>query len=343
MEKRIAIAVGGTGGHVVPAQQIGEQIGMGVLYIGVGLEENRFFKKERARYASIEGGNFSKGILKGGWKILKGWVQSIRFLKKEKISYVVGFGSFHSLPVLLGAIVTRTPYLLVEFNTFPGKVNRLFSRFSKGTLIHFEAAQKHLKGKTFLSTLALKEALGKGDPKEFGLTNDCPIVLVFGGSGGALAIDDLFLGAVESKDPIQVIHITRNVDAVKKRYKELSIPAYVEEFIWNIDAAWQVSSVAICRSGAGSIRESILFETPALFIPYPHAMNDHQGHNAKFMEEVVKGGRLLIQKELTSKHLRSELWKMLEASENLLNKNFLRAYKHSRREKGVVQLLRESV
>jgi UDP-N-acetylglucosamine--N-acetylmuramyl-(pentapeptide) pyrophosphoryl-undecaprenol N-acetylglucosamine transferase len=341
VEKRIAIAVGGTGGHVVPAQQIGASLNKEILYVGVGLEENRFFKKKGARYTSIDGGNFSKGLVKGGWKILRGLFQSIQLLKKEKISYVIGFGSFHSLPVLLAAVVMRIPFILVEFNTIPGKVNRFFSFFAKGTLIHFESLQKQLKGKTYLTNLAFKEIELTKDPKEFGLTSDLPIVLLFGGSGGAVAIDEIFLRSLQTNDPIQVIHITRNVEEAKKRYKELAISAYVEEFIWNIDAAWQVASFAICRSGAGSIRESILFEIPALFIPYPYATNDHQEHNARFIVDIVQGGRLLLQKDLNIERLRTEVAQMLNSKENILKKNALKEYKKIRSEKRMSELLIE--
>lgn len=322
-EESIAFAVGGTGGHVLPALTIARTLpGEGKrILIGVGICENPFVSGKEFLRFNVIGKNFSAGLLKGLFMIVKGASQAVKILRKEKCTHVMGMGGFHSLPVLLAALYLRIPITLYEPNIIPGKVNKLFSFFSKTTLVLFDEVQKHLYGSVKLLSLTTREEQKKKLPsqkllrREFGLEEDVTTVLIFGGSRGARSINSLVdktLSLVEGK--IQVIHLTGAYEGIKQVYKKHGIKAFVATFYKDMDRAWKACDFAICRSGAGTIKEALVSSTPTILIPFPFAVNDHQDHNAKFME-AIGGCKRVLQKEITVEIL-AQLMKEFSESEN---------------------------
>lgn len=313
-EECIAFAVGGTGGHVLPALNIARDLpGEGKkILIGVGICENPFVSQKEFLRFNVLGKNFSGGIFSGFRKIMKGAAQAVKILRKQRCTHVVGMGGFHSLPVLLAALYLRIPITLYEPNLIPGKVNKLFSFFSKRTLVLFNEVQKHLYGSVKLLSLASRAYLEDALPskkllrKEFGLDEDVTTVLIFGGSRGAKSINDLVDDTMSfAKGKIQVIHLTGPCEGIKEIYEKHEIKAFVATFLKEMDRAWKACDFAVCRSGAGTIKEALLSSTPLMMIPYPYAVNDHQMHNASFMEKVVGAGKIIPQKEITKEKLGS--------------------------------------
>ena len=152
--KRIVIAAGGTGGHVFPAQALGAQLeerGYEVLFMGKGLKTNRYFKRSIFSHVSIDSATpVKKKMLQKAASLValsKGLVQALRHLMSFKPSLVVGFGSFHSFPVLGAALMARIPIVLFESNAIPGRVNQFFSRSALFSGVHFSQAKKKMKGK----------------------------------------------------------------------------------------------------------------------------------------------------------------------------------------------------
>ncbi|MBP9841292.1 MAG: UDP-N-acetylmuramate--L-alanine ligase [Simkaniaceae bacterium] len=237
---KVVLAVSGTGGHLFPAQALAREL-EDVLFLGPDLSTNRFFFHE---FPSV---NISAG--KTPFKILRGVVQSLKVLRREKPRLVIGFGSYHSLPPLLAALLLRIPIALYEPNQVPGRVNRLLRPFDQLKNIPLKVPLfHHLK-------VPQEEALAY-----FGLKKGLPAILIFGGSQGAQRLKEVEL-------PYQLIKL--------------------DKFEKNMHYAWSAADLVICRSGASSIAEHRHYEVPAIFIPYPYATDDHQTANARACKGAV--------------------------------------------------------
>lgn len=315
-EEKIAFAVGGTGGHVLPAMELARNLpgdGKRVL-VGVGIPKNAFISHREFRCFHVDGANFSKGVFFGAKQIYHGVKQAIVILQKENITHVVGMGGFHSLPVLIGAMILQIPFTLYEPNLIPGKINKIFSFFSKRTLILFQEVNKHLYGNTQLIHLQTKNEKKQVRTskklllREFGLEENVTTILVFGGSMGAVAINELIGDAVSYiQGKVQIIHCTGACKKVKGIYQNHGVKAYTTTFLKEMHKAWQACDFAVCRAGAGSIKDAIIHKVPVLLIPYPKAVKNHQAINANFMERVIGGGKKLDQEKLCGETLAGEI------------------------------------
>lgn len=303
MRKKVIIAAAGTGGHLFPAQALAQELtaqGYEVLFAGHGLSNNRYFSREEFLYEDVSSATpYKKNILKAVLEIGKGIQRSRKLIKQFLPDLIVGFGSFHSFPVLVAAFIFKIPIVLFEANSIPGKVNRLFSRFANVSAVHFEEA----KGKLFGNTCEVSMPLWKGSRASqekardyFSLNPKKETILIFGGSQGALSINQLIWEtAAHFTEQFQIIHFTGNGDLTQKmreRYLALNISACVKDFENRMDLAWQAATLAICRAGAATLAELIEYEVPAILLPYPHAADDHQRKNAECMEKM--GGALYL-------------------------------------------------
>jgi len=365
VKKKILIAAGGTGGHLFPAQALARELlekgDYEVKFCASGLASNRCFSKEMFSYFEITSATpFKKKIAScflALFSLIKGGFESVRILTRYKPDLIVGFGSFHTAPVLFGAVLTRVPFILYESNSFPGKVNRLFSKWAKVSSISFKSAEKHLLGKIEITEMPLwkrqmHKKLSKEEAREyFGLKPDVMTLLVFGGSQGAFSINSQFSKAAEllkKTCTYQVIHLIgkkENLENMKQHYASISINACVKEFEEMMSIAWQAADLAICRSGAATIFEQVLFEIPAIFIPYPFASEKHQQENARFIVEDVKGGKMLLEEDLTVQKLSSLISACLDPEKQELKsmKNALLAFKEQTPKKTLFSLVEENL
>ena len=347
-EDCIAFAVGGTGGHVLPALDLARGLpGEGKkILIGVGICENPFVSQKEFLRFNVLGKNFSGGFFSGLKKIFAGASSAVKILRKQRCTHVVGMGGFHSLPVLLGAMYLRIPITLYEPNLIPGRVNKLFSIASKRTLVLFEEVGKHLYGSVKLLSLASQVYLDNPLPskklllKEFGLEEGVTTILIFGGSRGAKPINDLVEDTIAfTKGEMQVIHLTGSCEGIKEIYERHGIRSYVTAFLKDMDKAWKACDFAICRSGAGTIKEALVSRTPLIMIPFPHAVNDHQMHNAKFMEKVVGAGKILPQEEITKEKLGKLVSEFYEQENRLAMQQRIETYMEKRNGERIDALL----
>ena len=296
---KVLITTGGTGGHIFPAEALASQLyekDVNILFVGGGLERNKYFKKERYFYREITSSTPFKGhIVKAWWNILKGICQSLKILSKYKPDIVIGFGSFYSFPVLVAAKLKNIPIVLFEPNAIPGKVNRLFSRWALLSTLQFKEAQKWMKGPCVEVKMQVSEQkTEKREAREyFYLNPDLFTFLVFGGSQGAQSINHLFSQAINlidrDKSQFQVIHITGQTDSadeVRQWYVSQGIKSCVKAFEPQMEKAWSSADYVVCRAGAATVAEQITSEVPALFIPYPRATDNHQTLNARLVEGV---------------------------------------------------------
>lgn len=310
---RILIAAGGTGGHLFPAQACGEELlqkNADVLFAGAGLKTNRFF--QTGEFSFKETSEAKRSVV----AVMKGIFKSFSILRKFRPDVVVGFGSFHSFPLLVAAACLRVPIILFESNSVPGKVNRWFSKTSVLSCVQFSEAARHLKGRTEeVRTPLWRKGTALPGPAEarayFSLDPNLLTILIFGGSQGAAAINRCFCDAVGSLNigPFQVLHfVGKNdvLDKIRKRYTDLKIRACVKEFEDKMPIAFQAASFAICRAGAATLSELIAFEVPAVLVPFPQAAEDHQTSNAEFLT-AIGGAVCLKEADLTPASLTNAL------------------------------------
>ncbi|MGZ3633886.1 MAG: UDP-N-acetylglucosamine--N-acetylmuramyl-(pentapeptide) pyrophosphoryl-undecaprenol N-acetylglucosamine transferase [Parachlamydiaceae bacterium] len=310
--KKLLIAAGGTGGHIYPAMGMAAKMleidpSLQIQFAAGGLAESPFFDRQSYSWESISCAPFTKknpvSLMKNGSQILQGIWQSVKHLSSFKPDLVVGFGSYHTFPVLSAARLLRYPIVLHEQNSHPGKVIRLFSKAALLTGIYFPDAKKVLKGPTSLMAMPLRAGFSRhactrkqaGDYFNLDLTK--PVVLIFGGSQGAQFMNQTVAQHLVEQSwqgaDFQVLHFAGNdkdVQRLQELYGICGLRACVKKLESRMDLAWRIADFAIVRAGAGTIAEQIEFEVPAIFIPYPYAADGHQESNADFVVEHVGGG-----------------------------------------------------
>lgn len=232
---KVVIAVGGTGGHLLPAQALAKAMGEEVVFMGPRLSASPYFFKGFPYFDVTSGRRI--------YPLLKGVIQAYKLLSRVKPRIVVGFGSYHSFPIVLAAVLKKIPIALFEPNAVRGRVNRWFSRWDLIKNTKVATPLYHQK------IVAREEGL-----KYFGLKPEKKTLLIFGGSQGADVLKKLKLD-------YQVIQLGR--------------------FEPNMHYAWCAADLAVCRAGAATVAEHEYFKVPTIFIPYPHATDNHQMENAK--------------------------------------------------------------
>jgi UDP-N-acetylglucosamine--N-acetylmuramyl-(pentapeptide) pyrophosphoryl-undecaprenol N-acetylglucosamine transferase len=321
---KVLLAVGGTGGHLFPAQAVAKELqkmGVDILFAGALLDENRFLDKQAFPYSSVTSATpFRSNPFKAAALLFKGIKESLALLSREKPDLVIGFGSYHSFPLLCAAKLKKTRLILFEADTFPGKVNRLFSRFALFSALAFPQAAEFLHGKKrpvqmpSIQRLKFDGITQFEARKTLGLDPDRLTLLVSGGSQGARAINQqiapLLQRAHEEKFPLQLIHLTGDQEMtthIMNQCTALNISCYVKEFDKEMGILWRAASVFIGRCGASTLSEMIAFEVPGILIPFPFAASGHQEKNARYLQEKVRGGYSLLQHEMSVEKLFNSL------------------------------------
>ena len=238
-------------------------------------------------------------------------------------------GGYASAPVAMSARKLGIPYVLHEQNTVPGRTNRILSRGAHCVATVFRRGGEHFLGATVIRTgMPIRQELRSSAQGTLGvgqaLPADYPVLLVMGGSQGAEAINDAALATAirMARTEAQWLHVTgpslfestiRSKDrlGVQSHYE---IKAYLEAE--DMASALFASTLALCRSGAGTLAELAAFRKPSILIPYPHAFGNHQFVNAKEFEEI--GATLLLeQKNLQPSDLEARIMLWLSDAERI--------------------------
>lgn len=319
---RVLIGVGGSGGHLFPAQQLGQKLSdCELFFAGHKLEKSPFFQRGNVPYEEIDAAPLQKWIpfLKAFGKGVK---QSLRLIRRFQPDVVVGFGSYHSFPLLVAAVLLRKKIVLFEANCVLGKVNRLFRPFCEKFALQFPLFEQTRSQDVFVPLLPWNPLTQIKISKEearrtFSLDPDRMTILVFGGSQGAQFINQAFLQAAKTLrqkgHSFQVIHLTgKEEPSVSNAYREADIPAQVKPFEKEMFLAYTAADCVVCRSGAGTVAELIQFAKPALLIPFPFATEDHQKRNGQYLAQVLQGAKLLLQEEAKEERMVQEIEKLLQ-------------------------------
>ncbi|MDG2093307.1 MAG: UDP-N-acetylglucosamine--N-acetylmuramyl-(pentapeptide) pyrophosphoryl-undecaprenol N-acetylglucosamine transferase [SAR86 cluster bacterium] len=293
---KILVSAAKTGGHIFPAIAVGHEIsklGHDVIFMGSGepLEVNALkatnFKYFISSMEGFRGKNFFAKI-KSLSLIPISVFRTIKIIRNEKIDAMVGFGGFVTVPIGLAFFIARKPVFTHEQNSILGSANKFLSKISS---INFTA---------FPLKTPIKNNIVCGNPirENFkptvgDLTSEDPIrIYITGGSQGAEYINtNLPKSLNEFKHKVLIKHQCGKdkKDLVINLYKQFKIEAEVSEFYDNPEILIEWSDFVISRSGALTISEVTSMSRGILMIPLPSAIDNHQFHNAKYIEEINMG------------------------------------------------------
>ena len=228
-----------------------------------------------------------------------------RLIEEFRPGAVLGVGGYASAPAVVVARALGIPTFLHEQNSIPGRVNRLAARFTKEVLVTFPAAKQHLKDAVWVGMPTRKEffdASREGALRRLNLQP--PVVLIFGGSGGALKINLSAAQAFQTSTPYTVVQISgrRDFPRLSTNNENHIILEYVDD-MWDYLAA---ADVVVTRAGAGSLFDTAAIGRAAIVIPFPHATGEHQVHNARYFTE-RGAAELLLDSEVSAEALRGRI------------------------------------
>jgi UDP-N-acetylglucosamine--N-acetylmuramyl-(pentapeptide) pyrophosphoryl-undecaprenol N-acetylglucosamine transferase len=320
---RIALACGGTGGHMFPGLAVAEQLVRRGCAVTLLISPKEVDQQAATMATGMDIVTLPAVGLTRGQRIafLRGFVRSYRAARKvfrpRPPQVALAMGGFASAPPILAAKRKGARTFLHESNSVPGRANRWLSWVVDHAFVGFPSAGMSLHSRCVTLTGTPVRSQFRPLPAEtcraaLGLDPARPVILVMGGSQGASGINDLVVRSLprlaKSEPGWQWIHLTGSsaIDQVARTYATLKLSAVVHPFFAAMELVLGAASVAVSRAGASSLAELAAMRLPAVLVPYPAATDNHQFHNARAFEE-TGAARLLPQKEATPEQLVSLL------------------------------------
>ncbi len=324
MDQRVMIMAGGTGGHVFPALAVAEELrtrGIEPFWLGTPDSfESRLVPEAgiSMEWIDVQGlrGTGLRRWLVAPFKLGGAMVQALRVLRRRRPSVVLGMGGFVSGPGGVMARLMGIPLVIHEQNAIPGMTNQWLSRIASRVLEAFPGSFR-----------AERQAQWVGNPVRAGIAalpapaermagrEGALRLLVLGGSLGAQVLNETLpaaLARMTADARPQVRHQAgRGKDeATRAAYIAVGVEADVQPFVADMAEAYGWADLVICRAGALTVSELAAAGVAALLVPFPHAVDDHQTHNAAFLCD-RGAARLLPQSELDIESLSASLGELL--------------------------------
>ena len=320
------VMAGGTGGHVFPAlatARVLQQRGYRIVWLGTqrGIE-SRLVPAAGipVEWLSVSGlrGKGLATLLMAPVRLLVALFQALRAVRRHRPSVVLGAGGFVSGPGGVAAWLLRRPLVVHEQNAVAGLTNRVLARLADRVLEGFPGSfGRGVRAEHVGNPVRPEIAAVPPPERRYATRQGRARLLVFGGSQGAARLNAVVPAALAELPATlrpEVIHQTgRNgFDETVAAYRTRGIEADVRPFIEDMAGAYGWADLAVCRAGALTVAELAAAGVPAVLVPFPAAVDDHQTRNAEF---VVRGGAavLLPERELTPISLAATLRQLLEA------------------------------
>lgn len=314
--KRVLFMAGGTGGHVIPGLTVANllsEYGATIEWLGTskGIESKLVPESGiKLHFISVNGlrGKGLKSWLIAPYMLFKAICESYNVIKQFNPDCVVGMGGFASGPGGVAAYLKRKPVIVHEQNAIAGTTNRLLSKISARILQAFDGAFKK-ESRAVTTGNPVRKSISDIE-QSISYVSDELKVLVLGGSLGAKPLNDVLPDAFASLQndgvKLNVWHQCGNahIDSVSKRYIESNLEAKVDTFISSMDEAYKWADIIICRAGALTVSEVSCAGKCAVFIPLPHAIDNHQYYNAMSLVE-KNAGFMLDQAEMTTEKVKA--------------------------------------
>ena len=334
MTQTLFVMAGGTGGHIFPALAVAETMrgrGWNVCWLGnpdgmeARLVPQHGFEMVGINFAALRG----KGLLRKlllPLNLLRGFWQAQKAIRKVNPDVVLGMGGYITFPGGMMASLLGRPLVLHEQNSVAGLANRVLAGVADRILTGFPGV--------------FKKGLWVGNPVRPEIANIPPPaerladrtgalrLLVIGGSLGAQALNEtvpLAMALLAADEQPQIVHQAgeKHIEALKANYAAVGVQAHCVSFIEDMAGAYEWADLVICRSGALTVAELAAAGVASILVPFPHAVDDHQTGNARFLVN-VGGAFLLPQPELTPEALalirnysRGQLLEMAEKARSL--------------------------
>lgn len=335
-QQPIVLSAGGTGGHVFPAQALAHELisrGHKVIIFTDG--RGHQFNDPSILTVKVAASQLQGSLVKkiqGGLKLIKGTGSALYHLRRLNPHCVVGFGGYASLPTIMASAALRLPTVIHQADAYFGRTNRVLAPFVTRiatSFPHVENIPISCQKKISFTGLPVRSDIQPA-PYVPSIDNDPFHLLVTGGSQGAKVFGEIIPQAIQLLEPSlqKRLYITQqcreeSLEYTQGLYKRTQAHVELSPFLDQMGERYKKAHFVIARAGASSVVETALVGRPALFIPYPYAMDNHQFYNAQQIVN-VEGGWLLQEKELTSGGLASFLievmtsrWKLMQAAANI--------------------------
>ncbi|MEW5887503.1 MAG: undecaprenyldiphospho-muramoylpentapeptide beta-N-acetylglucosaminyltransferase [Pseudomonadota bacterium] len=307
--KTLLVIAGGTGGHIFPALAVADHVraqGWRVVWMGnpdgmeARLVPQRGYEMSWVKFAALRG----KGVLRAlmlPLNLLRAFWQAWGELRRIRPDVVLGMGGYITFPGGMMAVLDRCPLVVHEQNSVAGLANRVLSGVADRILTGFPRvlAKGEWTGNPVRADIA---ALAPPEERYAGRSG--PIrILVVGGSLGAQVLNEVVpqaLALLPPEERPQVTHQAgaKHLEALRAAYAKAGVVAELVDFIDDMAARYGAADLVICRAGALTVAELAAAGVASILVPYPHAVDDHQTGNARFLAD-AGAGVLLPQSGLT--------------------------------------------
>ena len=292
----VMIMAGGTGGHIMPGLAVaGELEARGWKVYWLGNPERMEGELVPARgiellpmsFAGLRGKGIA-ALIKLPFCLLGALMDAHKAFRRAQPDVVLGMGGYAAFPGSVVAFLSAKPLVLHEQNAVAGTANKVIAKLAKRVLMAFPKA---LSKGTVVGNPVRAELLNLPTPTERFEGRQGPLkLLVVGGSLGALSLNNLIPEAI-AQIPIEqrpiITHQSgvAHLESLKNNYDEAGVKANCVAFIDNMAEALAVADLLICRAGAMTVAEVAAVGVPALFVPLPWAIDDHQTANARWLAD----------------------------------------------------------
>jgi UDP-N-acetylglucosamine--N-acetylmuramyl-(pentapeptide) pyrophosphoryl-undecaprenol N-acetylglucosamine transferase len=326
----ILVMAGGTGGHVYPALAVARVLALnssGVLWLGTrrGLEARVVPAAGiTMEWVSVQGlrGKGPLTIVAAPFHLLRALVQSLKVMWKHRPAAVLGMGGFVSGPGGLAAWLTRRPLIIHEQNAIAGLTNRLLARLARVVLQAFPGTFSARVNAETVGNPVREDIAALEEPATRLAGHSGPLrLLVLGGSQGALVLNRIVPAALaqlpaDSRPMVRHQAGERTIATARDFYERYAVEVELEPFIEDMAAAYAWADLVICRAGALTVAELAAAGLPAIFVPYPAAVDDHQTANAKPFVD-AGAGVIVKEKDLSAGALAELIRQWLSSREEL--------------------------
>jgi UDP-N-acetylglucosamine--N-acetylmuramyl-(pentapeptide) pyrophosphoryl-undecaprenol N-acetylglucosamine transferase len=337
---KAVIAAGGTGGHIIPALAIADELRkryVTILYVGNSNSmEEKLVQKTGIDFATIDVQklyrNFTWKHCLFPYKLIVSVLSSLRIMNKFKPDVFIGVGGFVSGPVGFAAKLAHIPIFLQEQNSYPGITTKALAKYATAVFLGYAGAEKYFKKtKTLVSGNPVNSNVLYEKDKilfdSYGLSEKSKKIFLLGGSQGSVALNEAFRPIVQRllDSGFEIIWQTgvKQYSEIQNQFSEKK-GLYIFGFTTEMGKLYNSIDLIISRAGAITLAEIERKKVPSLLIPLPNAAENHQYFNALELEK--KGiARILMQSKLTSEILLETILNML-ADNSSYKANFKKHY-----------------
>lgn len=313
--RSVLIMAGGTGGHVFPALAAAQCLrdkGINVEWLGTrrGIEARLVTDANIALHEITVSGLRGKGlfgVIKAVFQVAGALLQTLKVLHRLKPVCVLGMGGFVAGPGGVAAWLSRRPLVIHEQNAVAGTTNTLLAKIASRVLLGYPIGLGGSKG-LHIGNPVRANIAGLPAPEQRAVGQRPTLrLLVLGGSLGAKPLNDLVplaLQAIQESERPEVWHQTgqQHIDVVQSSYQQHGVSGRVDAFIDDMSEAYQWADLVLCRAGALTVAELTAVGVAAILVPLPHAIDDHQTENARWLVD-NQAGLMLVQSTMTVERL----------------------------------------